>query len=327
VLNKKKISCGIDLLNARLLKKRFPLAVDWHLTHRCNYNCLYCDVPNREMRDELTTAEVFSIIDELCEMGTKRIHFCGGESLMRKDFIAVIDYCSDKSIETGLISNGALIPRYIKQLRNLKVLKLSLDGPRHIHDKLRGQDSYEKVMKAVESAKEEGIYTVLNCTLNSMNLPFVEFQINKSKELKIQVNFSPVNYLYSGTKKIHHLIPEKKKYRKVLDYIKKEAKKNIFISNSRVALKYISCYPEGKQIKHCAAGRIFCQIDPDGTVHPCERIHIKEAVNCKRDGIQKAFYSLPLLDCQECWCTSTLELNLIYSLNVEALFNAWVKDL
>ena len=94
---------------------------------------------------ELTTSEVYSVIEGLKELGTRRIHFCGGESLLREDFPAIVDYCSSKSIETGFISNGALIPRYAKYLKNLTLLKVSLDGPAIVHDKLRGAGAYERV--------------------------------------------------------------------------------------------------------------------------------------------------------------------------------------
>lgn len=319
---KEKIFYAIDLLKARVLNKRFPLAVSWHLTYRCNYNCIYCDIPHMNGKKELSTSEVYSVIDGLKELGTKRIHFCGGESLLREDFSAIVDYCRSKSIETGLISNGALIPRYAKYLRNLTLLKLSLDGPADAHDRLRGAGAYGKVMEAVESANKEGITTVFNCTLSSTNLPYVEFVVDKSRELKIPVKFSPLNCVHAGNKDISVLLPEPGMYKEKMDYIKEEAKKNRYILNSISALRYISSFPAGRRIKHCIAGKIFCHIKPDGSVYLCERVLGEDAPNCKREGIKKAFYSLPLPICDECWCTSTLELNLIYSFDVSSLLKA-----
>ena len=87
---------GTDLLKARLLRRRFPFAVAWHLTYRCNYNCKYCGIPSRACpREELTTGEVLSTIDGLKKLGTKRIHFCGGECLLREDLGKIIDYCKE----------------------------------------------------------------------------------------------------------------------------------------------------------------------------------------------------------------------------------------
>lgn len=319
----KNVRSALDLFKAKLFKKRFPFAVSWHLTYRCNYNCLYCDIHSKaDENNELSISEVFSVVDDLKKMGTRRIHFCGGESLLREDFLAIIDYCRWRSIETGLISNGALIPRYVKYLKNLTLLKLSLDGPAIVHDKLRGTGSYERIMKAAEAARSEGIATAFNCTLSNLNLPYVEFIIEISAELKMPIKFSPLNYLYSGVKDINDLIPEPVLYKKKMDYIKAVAKKNKYILNSESNLRYISSYPKGGKINHCIAARIFCLIKPDGSLHSCERTSNGKTPNCKKEGTKKAFYSLPMSSCNECWCTSTLELNLIYSLDISALLNA-----
>lgn len=319
---KNKISCAFNLLQARFFNKRFPLAVSWHLTYQCNYDCVYCGISQYAREEKLTTGEVFSTIDGLTELGTRRIHFCGGESLMRADFPSIIDYCKSKSIETGLISNGALFPAYAKKLVNLTLLRLSFDGPVEIHDKLRGKGAYDRVMLAVEAAKAERITAALNCTLTSLNLEHVGFIIEKSGELKVPVKFSPLNYVHSGNKDIAWLLPDAVLYKNKIDYIKKLAKSNRFILNSEPNLDYIALFPAGRNVPHCSAGRILCHIKPDGSVYSCERKYEGGAPNCKIAGIEKAFYSLPVINCDQCWCTGTLELNLVYALNVQALFKA-----
>lgn len=319
MLSKRKIWCAVDLLKARFFKKRFPFAVSWHLTYRCNYNCLYCDISNMEEKDELSTAQIYSVIDDLAVLGTRRVHFCGGESLLREDFPGIVDYCKKKSIETGLISNGALIPSYAKELRNLTLLKLSLDGPSVIHDKLRGCGAHERVLEAVEAARREKITTIFNCTLTNLNLPYVESIIADSRKLKIPVKFSPLNYLYAGNKDIKTLIPEPNLYKEKIEYIKAESRRSSYIVNSITALRYISTYPVGPKMKHCIAGRIFCHIKPDGSVYPCERSNKDKVFSCRNEKISDIFCSLPLPNCSECWCTSTLELNLAYSFDIFSL--------
>jgi MoaA/NifB/PqqE/SkfB family radical SAM enzyme len=146
--------------------------------------------------------------------------------------------------------------------------------------------------------------------------------VAKSAELKVPIKFSPLNYVHSKEKDIKDLIPEPILYKEKLDYIKAEAKKNRYILNSKSNLRYLSSYPQGCQINQCVAARIFCHIKPNGSVYPCERVCTKLAPNSKREGIRKAFYSLSLTSCSECWCTATLELNLIYSFDMSALIKA-----
>lgn len=317
-----KLTYGKDLLKARLLNKRLPFAVAWHLTYRCNYNCRYCDIPSKaNPQEELTTEEILTTIDGLKSLGAKRIHFCGGECLLREDLGEIIDYCRKKSIQTGLISNGALVPTNINKLKNLYILKLSFDGPCNVQDGLRGRGAYTKVMEAVEAAKEMGINLIFNTTLSKMNLAEVGFILEKAKELDVPVKFSPMNYVHSGAKEVEELLPSTELMKKFRDFIQSSGRAR-YVLNSAPALDYIADYPQGRLINPCVAGRFFCHIKPNGNVYPCERVINEDAPNCKRSGIEKAFYSLPLPSCDECWCTSTLELNLIYSLNGASLLKA-----
>lgn len=317
-----KLTYGKEFLRARLLKRRLPFAVAWHLTYQCNYNCRYCDIPSRACpQEELTTKEILTTIDGLKGLGTKRIHFCGGECLLREDLGEVIDYCKEKSIQAGLISNGALVPTNINRLKNLHILKLSFDGPADVQDRLRGKGAYTKVMEAARAAKRAGINVVFNTTLSRMNLAEVAFILEKAKELDVPVKFSPLNYIHSGTKEMEELLPSKDLMKKFKDFIQASGRDR-YVINSAPGLEYLADYPQGRTINPCVAGRFFCHIKPNGDVYPCEKAIGEEAPNCKRDGIEKAFYSLPLSNCDECWCTATLELNLVYSFNVASLLNA-----
>ncbi len=105
----------------------------------------------------------------------------------------------------------------------------------------------------------------------------------------------------------------------------REAKKNRYILNSIPGLKYISNYPDIRKINYCIGGRIFCHIKPNGQVYPCERIRLPEAPNCRTEGIEKAFKRLSMVSCGQCWCSATLELNLIYSFNIKVIMNALRK--
>lgn len=56
------------------LPERFPYSCQWEITCRCNLHCVMCytDCFNRPdaIRQELSTAEILRIMDELAEAGT-----------------------------------------------------------------------------------------------------------------------------------------------------------------------------------------------------------------------------------------------------------------
>jgi MoaA/NifB/PqqE/SkfB family radical SAM enzyme len=218
------------------------------------------------------------------------------------------------------------VPRFAPQLKSLSVLKLSFDGPARVHDRLRGEGAYERLMKAVEAAKKEGINAAFNCTLTNFNLEHLESLVGTSQRLGVPIKFSPVNQVHAGSKDLKDLMPRLSMYKKGLDYLSREARLNRYILNSASNLRYISFFPEGPVFPDCIAGKIFCHIKPDGGVYPCEKKCSGGALNCRKEGIGKAFYSLEQPGCNECWCTGTLELNMIYSLKLPAILRAWAGD-
>ena len=94
-------------------------------------------------------------------------------------------------------SNGTLVPDCIDNIRELDFLKLSLDGPKSVHDLLRGKGSYEKVIKAADVCHREKIKFGFACTLTKYN-------INKSYDLvrsRLKRGWSVQDALYKPTRK------------------------------------------------------------------------------------------------------------------------------
>ncbi len=143
-----------SLLMARVFKKKTPLIVSWAITTRCNKSCAYCDIWNIKVK-ELETAHVFSLISELSRLGTRIIHFTGGEPLLREDIGMIIDCCSERGILTSINSNGSLMKQRIKELKNLNLVGLSLDGPEDVHDSIRGKGSYGEVIAALNGGRHD----------------------------------------------------------------------------------------------------------------------------------------------------------------------------
>ena len=65
-----------------------PLRYFFELTYRCNLNCPYCYVGEDRKKNELTTDEWFSIIDQIPWYSF--VTLVGGEPLIRKDFSYIL---------------------------------------------------------------------------------------------------------------------------------------------------------------------------------------------------------------------------------------------
>ncbi|MCF7907353.1 MAG: radical SAM protein [Candidatus Omnitrophica bacterium] len=318
--NIEKVRLACALLRIKLLKKRIPLIVSWSLTYRCNHKCLYCGIWEKTS-DELSNEQIFSLIDQMAAAGTQRIHFTGGEPLLRDDIDKILIYCKKKGISTALNSNGFLIPEKIKSLINLDLLSLSLDGPEAVHDSIRGKGSYQQVMGAIEAAKKNNIKIKIITVLSKLNLGHIDFILHKAQELKIPVTFQPTTISVLEGSKPNSIAAIKEEYNQAVSYLIKEKRKNKYIGNSCSGLKHLYDWPSPSKIS-CVNSRIICRLEPDGRLYGCNDYKNKGlAVDCITLGFKKAFDSLVPFACDECWCASLVELNCLFAIKLDTVFS------
>jgi radical SAM protein with 4Fe4S-binding SPASM domain len=111
--------------------KGFPLRVMFELTYRCNFNCKHCYVPKSyRKRWELKTKEVFSVLDELKNIGCFYLGFTGGEPFLREDIMQILWYAKRKGFEVIIYTNGLLIDEKIaNELSSLRPNKVDITIP------------------------------------------------------------------------------------------------------------------------------------------------------------------------------------------------------
>jgi len=135
-----------------------PLRYFLELTYRCNLECPYCYVGNDRNKTELSTDEWFKIIDQLPFYSFPTL--VGGEPLLRKDFIKILERVSSKTfnkahvITNGILLNQEIIDAFIKY--KLLLLSVSLDGYKQNHDNNRGKSGiFDKIISNLEQLNKE----------------------------------------------------------------------------------------------------------------------------------------------------------------------------
>ncbi len=134
------------------------MAASIRLTKRCNLQCEHCyanSVQALNDPDELSTKELFGIIDQLAEMSVNEIFFTGGEPLMRSDIVDILHYTFSKGIRILISTNGILLgERFLSKVQDVdfKLFQISLDGPEQVHDSIRGPGKFKRTIKALKLA-------------------------------------------------------------------------------------------------------------------------------------------------------------------------------
>lgn len=307
------------LIKLKILNIPTPLVVYWSLTDRCNLSCKYC-IFSKQGSTELSTAQVFSIIDEMAVMGTKRIVFTGGESLLREDIGNIVNYAFKKNILSVIISNGYLVPKKIKELRNLGMFMFSLDGPPEINDYLRGKGAHEHLMQAIQVSRDYGLRVHFITVLSSHNLNCIDYLLKEAERLKTTIGFQPVlddTVSHSNSK----FIPSIEEYKKTISRIMAYKKRyNGVIRNSLTGLQYLIDWPEPQPIK-CSGGLFSCRIDTNGDVGYCNFKQRINGGNCANGGFKYAFKKLSPITCYNCYCGMKVELNYLLQFDKDCIIN------
>lgn len=309
-------------IKARCFGIKTPLLIGWDLTYRCNCDCKYCGISS-ENGVELSTAETLSLLSELANLGLKRIHFGGGEPLLREDIDKILGFCKQKHIFIAVLTNGILFKERLPAIKNADLIKISLDGPESVHDGLRKIGSFKNAINAIALAKENRLNVAINTTLSAYNLDCIDFILKVAKDFKVPVKFQPVNNLLAGDKDIKSFFCSDLEYsraiRKIID-IKRRKGGNII--NSIAGLQYLLNYPRSSGIK-CCAGLLYFRITPEGKIYPCSA-RIEEVYETRGgcSNLKEAISMIYPKTCGRCLCSSTLELNAVYSLKIRA-----IKDL
>ena len=126
---------------------KMPVRYLLELTYNCNLRCPFCYITEDRKKNELTTEEWFSVLEQIPAFSL--ITFCAGEVILKKDFIKIYEKASSRFRKISLITNGLalteqMIDSFIKN--KLLLLSVSLDGYGKNHDEIRNYTGlWEKV--------------------------------------------------------------------------------------------------------------------------------------------------------------------------------------
>lgn len=322
---------GWGALAYRLFKKRKPLNVMLSVTNHCPAHCLYCRFPQRRQK-ELSTNQIFSLIDQMVRAGTQRLGLWGGEPLLRDDIGQIIDYASGKGLYVTLDSNGFLIPEKMKNLKNLGHIVIGLDGNREAHEANRGKGSFSRAMKGIEVASQH-LNTWTITVLTKHNLGAIDFILKTAEKYNLMCTFQILHHNEKLGRNLKELSPFPKDLQKAIRKILRLKKEGARIASSTNYLKYLLRWPDYQRPLSrdrnyglpCLAGKLYCNVDTDGRVYRCSLlIEESPALNSLEVGFRNAFLALENIPCEACAASCFTEYNYLFALNPKVVYQ-WLK--
>jgi radical SAM protein with 4Fe4S-binding SPASM domain len=252
--------------------------VQWLATFECNFHCPFCEASaGKAGEKELTTLEVYALIDDLANMGVKRLVISGGEPLVRPDLMDIMQYGTQKRISFGLVTNGYLVEELWDRLKlyDYFLFFTSIDGLPEYHDRMRKKDSFDRAIRALDR------FAGLGTRMRMINTVVHRENIGQLEELYRLLKNSAANRWHIAAIVDVGRSADKSKYQldreilhDIISFIRHHQHKGLTIDLAEACsyLGFLDGRPVGRPF-FCGAGLTRCSIMPDGEVLGCHNVY------------------------------------------------------
>lgn len=297
--------------------KKIPLQITHSCTWKCNFRCIHCQAQNDSRKTDASTESVLRMINQISKAGAVKIGFTGGEPLVRKDIGEIVDCCENNGLLSSMVSNGLLVPRHVDTLKKLDLLFLSMDGDQVAHSRVRGEGSWDVLLKAMQVARENNIPFAALTTLASFNSHCIKEMSRAIVEQKVHWMVGLVQVQFN--KKEEQFVTKEQIAVAVADL-----RKNRYMRTSR---RYLNFIRRDKPPRFCFAGIGYAIVSPDLKLYPCFPAQFDEAyegISLEFRSFEEAFAELPLYrrTCDTCRLACHIEANYLYLFNLDGILKS-----
>jgi len=238
----------------------------------------------------MTTAEIFSVIDQLADMGTMYLEITGGEPLIRPDIWQILKYAKKREFAIMLHTNASLVTEDVAwQLADLYLHNVTIGiygMSEYIYKRVTGASgAFRKVMHGVELLVKKGVRVDLNAALFRETF----FQLKEFIKFRKIAGVEKFNLVFGlqhcidrdrSEEPFRHQLTESQMeefYRLLPDQFE-------LLCSSRVRGRTVSLHASDLL---CRNARIVLAIISDGTVTPC--VGLPSNANIRKKSIKEIF--------------------------------------
>jgi pyrroloquinoline quinone biosynthesis protein E len=244
------------------------------LTYACPLQCPYCSNPldYANLSNELSTNDWKRVLKQSRDMGAVQLGFSGGEPLVRKDLVELVEYSHELGYYINLITSGY-------NMDEAKIIELKEAGLDHIqvsiqassqelNDFIAGTKSFEHKKSVAKLIKKHGYPMVLCVVLHRQNIHQMKDILDMAIELGADfVELANTQYYGWAHHNRDQLMPTQEQLQAA------EALANEYQDTQKGKMKIyyvVPDYYEGRP-KACMNGwgTTFLTIAPDGVALPC----------------------------------------------------------
>lgn len=274
-----------------------PLWLLLELTHKCPLECSYCynQLDFAGTKDAMTKEDWFKVLEDSRAMGAVQLGISGGEPLLNKDIVEIVQKASDLKFYTNLITSGVGgQPGILKKLKDagLKTIQLGIQS----HDEntmtliTNNKNAYKDKIAFAKEIKDLGMQLIVNTCITRQNIHQVGEIIEFADSLNANyLEVANIQYYGWALENINALLPTQEqleKAKKVTDFYREKRKdmKVFFVVPDYYATRPKACMN--------GWGSTFMTINPDGVALPCNTANTLplEFPNVKESSVKEIWY-------------------------------------
>jgi len=250
---RQQIHVGAYVMKQRLKgNKRYPLVLMLEPLFRCNLACAGCgkiDYPKHILNRRLSVDECLEAVDEC---GAPIVSIPGGEPLIHKDIVQIVEGIVARKKFVYLCTNALLVKKKIDDFKPSPYLTFSihLDGLKEHHDKSVCQEGvFEQAVEAIQLLRARGFRVNINTTLFDGTMPddvgaFFDYVSN---DLDVEgITVSP-GYAYERAPDQEHFLNRRKTKELFRTIFRRGKGKKWKLNHSSLYLDFLA----GNQTYHC----------------------------------------------------------------------------
>ena len=177
-----------------------PIAGNFELTARCNFNCPMCYVhrTDAQAEGELSAAQWLQIAKDARDAGMVFVLLTGGEPFIRKDFFEIYRGLKELGLMISINSNGSMLTgEILEKLLEDPPFRMNISlygGSDETYRRMCGQAAYAKVKENIRALKAAGVQVSLNLSITPYNKDDLK-QIYEDA-VALDVNVRTASYMY-----------------------------------------------------------------------------------------------------------------------------------
>jgi len=282
--------------------------LQWHLTDACNLACRHCYRAADASGGERSLEELEGVLGRYLDFldahglaGRGRIQLAGGEPLLARSLLPLLERARDLGVPCRVLSNGTTAtPTLARDLAaaQVRIVQVSLDGDVVHHDALRGEGAFDRALAGARALAESGIEVTVAATLCRENanqiIPIINAAVDSGAS---RVAFSRLVPQGAGADLRDELLSPEEWLKAQVTMLEAARRRGIALMPRDPTFTLLLSGP-GRDgpvvVSGCAAGYNGLAVEPDGTVYPCRRLPIAVG-NVFEDDLE-TLWSSPVLE-------------------------------